>query len=255
MKFRGIQTKVLAFVSVILVSALPGRAGDPHEHGGDLSVFRDGSGQLAIEFDFAETLPLEFVTGLLNGCTLDSPGFNSPDFDEPDENLFQLSPNADIVFEVVSIDAGLKVHTPGFADILDAPGDQWVIGPPAFDTHPVWHIDSDEPGFDPGAVYSIRFKLLDLGSTAYLESEVYTLQFQCAARGACCVGGVCEDGEFEDPCGDEGGIYQGDGTDCAAVNCAEPIPTVSEWGLAILTLTGLIAGTLLFNRSGQGQAV
>lgn len=35
------------------------------------------------------------------------------------------------------------------------------------------------------------------------------------------------------------------------VNCENgppAVPTVSEWGLAVLTLTGLIAGTLLFTR-------
>jgi len=37
----------------------------------------------------------------------------------------------------------------------------------------------------------------------------------------------------------------------SGVNCEigpPPVPTVSEWGLAILTLTGLIAGTRLFSR-------
>ena len=30
-----------------------------------------------------------------------------------------------------------------------------------------------------------------------------------------------------------------------------PVPTVSEWGLAVLTLTGLIAGTILFDRRNR----
>jgi hypothetical protein len=37
----------------------------------------------------------------------------------------------------------------------------------------------------------------------------------------------------------------------SGANCQNgppPVPTVSEWGLGILTLTGLIAGTVLFTR-------
>lgn len=40
----------------------------------------------------------------------------------------------------------------------------------------------------------------------------------------------------------------------SGVNCENgppPVPTVSEWGLAVLTLTGLIAGAKLFSRRTQ----
>jgi hypothetical protein len=232
----------------LLLAAFSTQASPSNAHEGDFFVGHSGAGQLVVEFDFSETLPLDFVSGLLNGCALDEPGFASLDIDEPDEDFFTLGLTSSIVLEVVSVSPGFKAHTPGFADILDAPGEQWIIGAPAFDTHLVFHIDSSDPGYDPSATYSMSFKLLDTGATGYSESEVYTLNFQCAARGACCIAGVCEE-EFEDLCGDEGGIYHGDGTDCAGVDCSMAVPTVSEWGLAILTLTGLIAGSLLFDRS------
>lgn len=232
---------------VFLVGAPAARA-----HEGDFFVGRSGAGQLAVEFDFSETLPLEFVNGLLNGCAFDEPGIASLDVDEPDEDFFQLSANSNIVFEVVSVSAGFKAYTPGFVDTLDSVGEQWVIGPPAFDSHLVFHIDSTEPGYNPAAIYTMSFKLIDTGATSYSESEVYTLQFQCAARGACCLPDECED-EFEDLCLDEGGIYLGDNTTCDAVECptAPGIPTVSEWGLLILGLSMLVLAKVCFGARPQ----
>ena len=58
--------------------------------------------------------------------------------------------------------------------------------------------------------------------------------------------------------GEGGGIYCGDGIcnfgetcescekDCGP--CEAPIPTVSEWGLIIMTLLALTAGTIVFAR-------
>ncbi len=190
-------------------------AGEDHEHGGDLVIGVSSGGQLAAEFDGDESFPLEFVDGLLRGCAFDEPGFTTLEHNEPDEDFFVLDPNAVIALEVVSIDIGFKAHTPGFADILDSIGDQWLIGAPDFDEHLVWHIDADDPAFDPQAVFTIQFKLIDLGPTGYAESEVYTLSFSCAAQGACCLpDGTCEEGEFEEACEDEGGTYLGDDSQC-----------------------------------------
>lgn len=56
-------------------------------------------------------------------------------------------------------------------------------------------------------------------------------------------------------CSGNGTCNVSGGCNCNAgytgVNCENgppPVPTVSEWGLAVLTLTGLIAGSLLFQR-------
>ena len=209
MKFIGINRLVLG---TVIVGMIPGLAA---AHEGDLFVGRTGGGQLAVEFSFGETLPLGIVGGLLQGCALDEPGWANLDVDEPDEDFFMLDPGALIVFEVVSISPGLQAHTPGFADILDATGEQWIIGSPMFDEHLTWHIDSDHPDHDPLAVYQIEFKLIDIGASSHAESEVHVLTFQCAASGACCLpGGACADGEFEDPCGDEGGTFLGADSVC-----------------------------------------
>lgn len=202
--------KIFALSAVIALGALA-TSGSAHE--GDFFVGRNGANQLVVEFDFNETLPLEFVDGVLEGCAFDEPGFANLDVDEPDEDFYMLDPSSVIVFEVVSVDPAFSGWTPGFADRMDAPSDQWSIGSPPFDEHLVWHADSTHGSFDAGTVYSMTFRLLDTGPTGYGASEEYTVMFQCAARGACCIDGECES-EFEDLCGDEGGVYFGDGTEC-----------------------------------------
>ncbi len=55
----------------------------------------------------------------------------------------------------------------------------------------------------------------------------------CSGNGTCTATGTCNcNAGFS-------------GVDCSV---GPPVPTVSEWGLAVLTLTGLIAGTILFAR-------
>lgn len=61
--------------------------------------------------------------------------------------------------------------------------------------------------------------------------------------GACCgLTGVCSQA-VETAC-EAPAVYQGDGTNCDDVVCAA-IPTVSEWGLVVMTLLVLVAGTLV----------
>lgn len=67
----------------------------------------------------------------------------------------------------------------------------------------------------------------------------------CPVTGACCDPyGSCS----EVPSADCAGDYQGDNTLCADTDCPRLVPTVSEWGLAIMSLIGLAVGTILFGR-------
>ncbi len=67
--------------------------------------------------------------------------------------------------------------------------------------------------------------------------------------------GACTDDETQSDCEGDGRRYGGDGSDCATIDppCIPPsatdIPTVSEWGLIVMTLIGLTLGTVLFRRS------
>ncbi|RIK67684.1 MAG: hypothetical protein DCC65_06030 [Planctomycetota bacterium] len=159
-------------VSAGLIDARDGKEGD-------VNIGVDASGQLVIEFG-GEPVALPAISGLLSGFGLDEPGFFALEEDEPDENIFVLGPGASIVLEVLSFDPALKAWTPGFADILDQPGDTWTIGAAPFDTHPFWHIDANDPTFiaPPGqSEWNATFRLLDTGTTGYLPSEPVTVTF------------------------------------------------------------------------------
>lgn len=67
--------------------------------------------------------------------------------------------------------------------------------------------------------------------------------------GACCFGpGDCQDDMTAGECAAAGGSFQGDETTCENIVCPEAVPTVSEWGLIIMTLLLLTAGTIVFGR-------
>jgi len=66
--------------------------------------------------------------------------------------------------------------------------------------------------------------------------------------GACCgnFGDVACTQWTQDVCEDNGGVYLGDRTLCDGDAC--PIPAVSEWGLVVMTLLVLAAGTMVLRR-------
>lgn len=68
--------------------------------------------------------------------------------------------------------------------------------------------------------------------------------------GACCVDSVCSDngglGIAQDTCELVlGGVFQGDGSTCQTVTCPPPVPTLSQWGIVVMSLLLLAAGTIL----------
>lgn len=64
--------------------------------------------------------------------------------------------------------------------------------------------------------------------------------------GACCLSDESCVEVTASECDAQGGTYQGTYTTCAQVDCAVgAIPTVSEWGLIIMTLLVLTAGTII----------
>lgn len=65
--------------------------------------------------------------------------------------------------------------------------------------------------------------------------------------GACCgSSGECTH-LLPSSCESSSGTYMGDDTACDEANCVV-IPTVSEWGLAVMTLLTLAVGTLVYRR-------
>jgi len=72
----------------------------------------------------------------------------------------------------------------------------------------------------------------------------------CAPTGGCCLPerGTCAE-LIESECLAAGGDYLGDGTGCSPNMCSGVgIPTVSEWGLVVLTLLAMTTGTIVYGR-------
>lgn len=168
---------------------------------GDILVGRTADDTLAVapaEFSFDEFVVLCAVDGLLQGYTSGNPGFDAEEVvDDPENDFFRLEPGAAIAIEAVALDPACKAWGPGLASLIDEAGESVVLGGDNLHEHLTWHVDSDDPAFDPSEViWSATFRLIDTGSTGYAASDPFTLQFIRAA----------------------------------------PVPAVSEWGLLITAL-------------------
>jgi MYXO-CTERM domain-containing protein len=113
---------------------------------------------------------------------LDDPGFVSLEADEAEPGLFEpLDAGANIALRVLSVSSPeFKVWNPvgpgepGFQIIGD---DLWSIGAPAFDTHPIWHIDLADPAYDPAhAPWEVTFQLIDLAGV-HAPADPLTVSF------------------------------------------------------------------------------
>lgn len=147
------------------------------QHDDDFVIGVTGSGMLAVEghFDEAHLLP-EFSDNGIFGWFGSQPGFASLDHDEPDEDFFMLAAGVDVHFELIATDPAFKVYTHNF-DLL-TPGDTFSLGGPDIHRHAFWHIDSNDPAFDPNqTIWNVSWRMIDLGTTGYADSVVYTSQF------------------------------------------------------------------------------
>ncbi len=169
----------------------------------DFLIGINSSGQLAFEseaVELEEIFSLPEVSGIINGWGGDDPGFMPLPIAEPKEDFFPLAIGAEIQLVVVSLDPAFKAHHPGFGDVMDGPGDAWTIAtvttdPPAFDDHPIWHIDVDDASLEANrVVWSAVFKFRDVGTTGYTESEPFVLRFSNADVEGCVTGDVNLDG-------------------------------------------------------------
>ncbi len=153
-----------------------GRGGPPH--GEDVVVGRNGAGQLATEVPVPGPHELPPVNIGLHGWALADPGLLNLTKDEPGEDFFTLASGAIINLELVSIDPALRVWSEGFGSALTGPGQSFIVGGSEFDYHPTYHINSDDPAFDPEVqVFSATFRLFDTGTTGYAPSEPFMLSF------------------------------------------------------------------------------
>lgn len=171
----SIRVFLTTVTTVGLLATTTALADGEHE---DITVGVTGGGQLAAHFEWDEVHELPFVDDVLHGWLGDDPGFVHLEEDEPGEDFYMLADGVDVYFEVVSFDAAFQAWGPGFTGPYADPGDQVYLGDAELHDHLEWHINADDPAYDPGAApWQAHFRLVDQGSTGYLPSETYTLSF------------------------------------------------------------------------------
>jgi len=135
-------------------------------------ISRSAAGQLQVGIDFAQPsrLPVSVFPGM-PGYATGEMGLHSAAFDEPTNDLFQLSPEADCRLILVAKDPGIEVwndHGSAFMEV----GEEFYIGTAPFDTHPLWNIVHGQPGDS----YSLTLKVRDLKGV-YADSAPFVLSF------------------------------------------------------------------------------
>jgi hypothetical protein len=123
---------------------------------GDVWIGRTAAGQLKIGgfsvADNAVTLPP--VGGLFNGWSDNDPGFDRIVSDDPGADLFSMETGAQISLVAVEMDEAFRAIDPSF-NIMDEVGEQLFLGNESLHIHLTWHINSDDPSFDPDQYHCI----------------------------------------------------------------------------------------------------
>jgi hypothetical protein len=141
-----------------------------------INVGRNGEGFLKVELNFEPPLalrrsPFPGISGYATG----SLGIHSVFFDDPFNDLFQLSTSADFRFILLAKDPGMEVwNDHGSAFMTN--GESFFIGHPIFDNHPVWNLVSGTPGNS----YSLTIKFHDANGI-YPDSDPLVLSFTSIA--------------------------------------------------------------------------
>lgn len=141
----------------------------------DLVVGHDSLGQLKVEVGFEQPLglPVSVFPGW-PGYATGEVGFHSAAFDEPTNDFYQLSSGSDLRFILLAKDPGMEVlndHGSGFMSL----GESFFMGPPAFDTHPLWDLVYGQIG----VAYSLTLQIHDVNGV-YSDSDPVQLNFTAA---------------------------------------------------------------------------
>lgn len=138
----------------------------------EIHVGRTAAGQLKVEVEFTQPLPLPVsVYPGITGYATANVGLHSTIFDDPTNDFFQPSTSANFRFILVAKDPGMEVWNDTGSGYLGI-GESFNIGPPPFDTHPVWNL----PGGSPGVAYSLTLRFHD-SNGVYPDSAPVILSF------------------------------------------------------------------------------
>jgi hypothetical protein len=138
----------------------------------EMHVGRTAAGQLKVEVGLAQPLPLPAsvypgITGYATGDV----GLHSIVFDDPDSDFYQLSTATDFRLILLAKDPGMEVWNDTGSGYMGI-GEFFYVGPPPFDTHPLWNLVSGSPGI----AYSLTLAVHDLNGV-YPDSAPVVLRF------------------------------------------------------------------------------
>jgi hypothetical protein len=176
MRYTNLQEQTIITCLVFLLNPIVSLGGPKHEE--DTIIGQNGSGQLVVQVNSPGPNELPPVDLFLHGWAAEEPGNKTPDADDPVNDFFTLEAGAVINLELVSIDPGFKVWSPGFNTALTSQGNSFLLGGSEFDTHGFFHIDSTDPALYPDqSVFSATLRVVDKGTTGYGASAPFTLTF------------------------------------------------------------------------------
>lgn len=155
----------------------------------EIIIGRNAAGQLRAMLDFPMPveLPENVFPGMV-GWTDFLPGFASAFFDQPAIDLYMPDANSEIEFVLVSIGPGLNVLNDTGSGFMTA-GQSYLLGIPAFDTHPIWNIPEGEHG----EKFTAVLQILDRNHI-HADSEPFTVTLTPAPA---CVGDFNDDGAVD----------------------------------------------------------
>jgi hypothetical protein len=161
---RALQAGFCCILAIVI--ATQARAED------EVDVGHTAAGQIKAQPGFTPplVLPVSVFPGI-SGYATGLVGFHSIVADEPENDLFLLSPASNFQFILVAKDPGIEVWKDNGSAFMQ-PGDAFFIGPAPFDTHPIFNITTGTPGSE----YALTLKLHDT-TAAYQDSDSFTLNF------------------------------------------------------------------------------
>jgi len=181
---------ILAVAMACVAVAAAGAMAQHHHHEGDFIIGIGGGAAPQLKFEFdphmlsgEECIELSpSVNPAVAGWLSTMPGFDALEADEPDEDFYRLGSGAQIRLVGVDLDPALFVRASSLGTpvrISPSPVLGFLdLGGEELHVHPVWHIDSSAPGFDPSQTsWSGTFKFVDVGTTGYADSDPFTLCF------------------------------------------------------------------------------
>jgi hypothetical protein len=167
---QSFSARRLCLLTIVFLVASPAWRARAQELELDFGTSADGQIKANLEFPLTIELPVSIYRGI-PGYARGDFGFHSTVLDEPDEDFFQFSPDANFEFILLAKSHGMEVwddHGSGFLPV----GGRFFVGPSPFDTHPIWNI----PDMRQSGTLALTLRMHDMNGI-YSDSDPITLSF------------------------------------------------------------------------------